>query len=247
MRYFLMSKKIFETENIGMYGIVLTAALSKYANSNGECFPGRKTISKCCNFSVSTYNKYILKLMSGGVIRKSERWRDNHSQTSNLFKINRKRKDSFPVRSDIFSKGLSPKAICVYICLSKYSADDKCCRVSQSVISSDCNMSLVSVIKAVKELKEADLIETVRQTNISNNGNYVLLYRLTDGKKYKNVTRRKIDVSNIVFNCISYCSIHTISNAIERKLAFISKRKSPHVKSTHPLYKKYTPLELCLF
>ena len=40
------------------------------------------------------------------------------------------------------------------------------------------------------------MLETIKQTNISNNGNYVLLYRLTDGTEYKNVIRRKIDVEN---------------------------------------------------
>ena len=29
------------------------------------------------------------------------------------------------------------------------------------------------------------MLETIKQTNINNNGNYVLLYRLTDGTEYK--------------------------------------------------------------
>jgi len=246
MRYFLVNKKIFEITEVGMYGKVLYACLSKYANGNGECFPARKTIAESCGFSISTYNKYILQLLSAGMVKKVTRWRNNNSQTSNLFTVSKDRKDCFPVRSDIFSKGLSARAICVYICLSKYIADDKCCRVSQSVISRECNMSLVSVIKAVKELKKADLIETVRQTNISNNGNYVLLYRLTDGIGNKNVTRRKIDVTSI-FNDAICKSVHTISDVIESKLVMISEVARTHVKSKHPLYKKYTPPELYLF
>lgn len=246
MRYFLVPKTLFEIDEIKMYGKVTGAALCKFANSEGECFPSRKTIAACGRFSVSTYNKYIIKLLESGIVTKESRWRKNMSQTSNLFKVHRNRKDCFPVRNDIFNKGLSASALCVYICLCRYIAEDNCCRVSQRTISQACSMSLVSVVKAVKELRQAGLLETFQQTNISNNGNYVLLYRLTDGKEYKNVTRKRIDVEGVINND-NAITLHRNLYAVEKQLNRIAMPKMPPVQNTHPPYIKYTPLELCLY
>ena len=102
------------------------------------------------------------------VLEKKIRVRKNGSQTSNLFKLKKNKENSFPVRSDIFSKGLSSTAVCVYICLARHVAEDNCCRVSQHLIAEKCSISISSVIRAVKELKSANMLETIKQTNINN-------------------------------------------------------------------------------
>ena len=59
MRYFLVDKTVFDNNKVGMYGKLIYAILCKFLNADGTCFPSRKTISKCGNFSISTYNKYV--------------------------------------------------------------------------------------------------------------------------------------------------------------------------------------------
>lgn len=246
MRYFLVDKTVFDNNKVGMYGKLIYAILCKFANADGMCFPSRKTISKCGSFSVSTYNKYVSIMLLENVLEKKIRWRNNGSQTSNLFNLKNNKRNSFPVRNDIFNKGLSSTALCVYICLARYVAEDNCCRVSQHLIAEKCSISIVSVIRAVKELKSANMLETIKQTNISNNGNYVLLYRLTDGREYKNVIRRKIDVENTKIANAHMKSYRDL-NAIEKRLNSITMPFATPLHMTYSPYAPDTPPELYLY
>lgn len=245
MNYFLMPKRAFDDIEVGMYEIVTLAVLCKFSNGNNVCFPARKTIAAYGGFSVATYNKYIIRLLLHRLVTKESRWRHNRSQTSNLFMICKNKKNCFKVRSDIFQKGLSTKALCVYLCLCRYSAEDNCCRISQRVIARDCSMSLVSVICAVKELRKAGLLDTQRQTNISNNGNYLLLYKLSNGKQLKNVIRKRVNTDNI--------RLSDFSNIIRRNAYVIEKRlkgtmiTNTPVQITYSPYVNYVPPELYLF
>lgn len=246
MRYFLVDKTVFDNNRVGMYGKLIYAILCNFLNADGTCFPSRKTLAKCGGFSVSTYNSYISLLLNEGLLKKISRWRNNGSQTSNLFKLKKNRKNSFPVRSDIFAKGLSSTALCVYICLARYIAEDNCCRVSQRLIADRCSISIVSVIRAVKELKAAGMLETIRQTNIDDNGNYVLLYRLTDGTEYKNVIRRKINIENTRIANV-HMKLYRNLKAVEKRLGGIT---MPFVTPLHMTYSPYaydTPPELYLY
>ena len=245
MNYFLMPKRAFDDIEVGMYEIVTLAVLCKFSNGNNVCFPARKTIAAYGGFSVATYNKYIIRLLLHRLVTKESRWRHNRSQTSNLFTICKNKKNCFKVRSDIFQKGLSTKALCVYLCLCRYSAEDNCCRVSQRVISRDCSMSLVSVICAVEELRKAGFLYTQRQTNISNNGNYVLLYTLSDDIQHKNVIRKRVSTDNIKFSD-STNIICRNAYVIERRLKGL-RIGNTHMQITYSPYVKYIPPELYLF
>lgn len=246
MRYFLVDKTVFDNKKVGMYGKLIYAILCKFSNADGTCFPSRKTISKCGNFSISTYNKYVSVMLLENVLEKKIRVRKNGSQTSNLFKLKKNKENSFPVRSDIFSKGLSSTAVCVYICLARHVAEDNCCRVSQHLIAEKCSISISSVIRAVKELKSANILETIKQTNINNNGNYVLLYRLTDGTEYKNVIRRKIDVENTKI-ANAHMQTYRDLNAIEKRLNGITIPFATPLHMTYSPYAYDTPPELYLY
>lgn len=114
MRYFLVDKTVFDNNKVGMYGKLIYAILCKFLNADGTCFPSRKTISKCGNFSISTYNKYVSVMLLENVLEKKIRVRKNGSQTSNLFKLKKNKENSFPVRSDIFAKDYLQQR-CVYI------------------------------------------------------------------------------------------------------------------------------------
>ena len=103
-----------------------------------------------------------------------------------------------------------------------------------------------SVIRAVKELKSANMLETIKQTNINNNGNYVLLYRLTDGTEYKNVIRRKIDVENTKI-ANAHMQTYRDLNAIEKRLNGITIPFATPLHMTYSPYAYDTPPELYLY
>lgn len=243
MNYFLMPKGVFNNIEVGTYEIVTLAVLCKFANGNNECFPSRKTISEYGGFSIATYNKYIVRMLLHGLVKKESRWRRNMSQTSNLFTISRKKRDCFKVRSDIFQQGLSTKALCVYLCLCRYKAEDDCCRVSQRIIARDCSLSLASVICAVAELRKAGFLDTQRQTNISNNGNYVLLYMLSSDRRNKNVIHKRVDTDNIrlKFNDTIRLNAYVIGRRLNRLLL-----DNP-MQITYSPCVKYTPPKLYIF
>lgn len=52
-----------------------------------ECWPSLKKIAAECRLSVSSVQRGLRELLSAGLIRKKSRFRDNRSQTSNLYII----------------------------------------------------------------------------------------------------------------------------------------------------------------
>lgn len=243
MRYFLVDKDVFK-KDMNMYEKVIYAVLCKFANADGKCFPSRRTIAKNGGFSVSTYNKYVSKMLEKDVVTKETRFRKNMSQTSNLFDVNRDKKNSFPVRSDILNFGLTSRALCVYICLSMYVAEDNCCRVSQHTLAKTCSMSLSSVIKAICELKNNGLVETYRQNNVNDNGNYVLLYRLAGEEHRPPVTKRKVDVCNTKIESMHVKKI-TVPKTVARIVSTVPQKCTP-LYMTHSPYVSDTLPELYL-
>jgi hypothetical protein len=90
------------------------------------------------------------------------------------------------------------------------------------------------------------MLETIKQTNINNNGNYVLLYRLTDGTEYKNVIRRKIDVENTKI-ANAHMQTYRDLNAIEKRLNGITIPFATPLHMTYSPYAYDTPPELYLY
>lgn len=172
-RYILLDSKIFSCLN--PYEIALYTILSKYKNAKGDCFPSRRTLTEKGNFSVSTYNKYIKALRKKGFIKVRARWRDNGSQTSNLFSVTNIDKGFF-IHSDILDKKLTvyEVAVVIYLCSRKNHKNK--CYVSQKEIAKACGMSLRQVAIIVCKLRKRGFINTRIQFNLNNNGNYVLEY-----------------------------------------------------------------------
>lgn len=57
------------------------------SNKNNTCFPGLKTIAKDCSISVSSVQRGLRELLSLGFIRKKHNYRENGSQTSNIYEV----------------------------------------------------------------------------------------------------------------------------------------------------------------
>lgn len=175
-RFIAIDSKIF-SEGFNTYCISIYVTISMFKNAHGECFPSRKTIAKYGGFSVSTYNKYIKTIIANGYIRKQERWRENGSQTSNLFTVSDIKANTVFLNSDITKKGLTANELVVLIFLcSKKNSKNKCF-ISQKDIAKACGMSVRTVSHIVNKLKQKKIIKTCTQCK-SNNGNYILAYTI---------------------------------------------------------------------
>lgn len=61
--------------------------LKDHADSQGQCWPGIKTIASDLGLSRSTVKRALDDLCREGLISKERSWRENGSYTSNLYRI----------------------------------------------------------------------------------------------------------------------------------------------------------------
>ncbi len=61
--------------------------LKDHADSEGKCWPGIRTISAELRLSRSTVKRALDDLCKAGLISKEQRWRENGSLSSNLYRI----------------------------------------------------------------------------------------------------------------------------------------------------------------
>ena len=61
--------------------------LKDHANKHGSCWPGINTIAEGLSLSRSTVKRALNDLVKAGLVEKSNRWRENGSLTSNLYRI----------------------------------------------------------------------------------------------------------------------------------------------------------------
>ena len=57
------------------------------ADSQGQCWPGIRTIARDLGLSVSTVKRALDDLCREGMVVKERRWRENGSLTSNLYRV----------------------------------------------------------------------------------------------------------------------------------------------------------------
>jgi uncharacterized phage protein (TIGR02220 family) len=62
-------------------------ALADFANDDGKCWPCIATIAKKTGASESTVKRLVKELISDGYVKKEPQYRDNGSQTSNIYII----------------------------------------------------------------------------------------------------------------------------------------------------------------
>ena len=61
--------------------------LKDRSDSQGQCWPGIKTIARDLGLSTSTVKRALDDLCREGLITKEHRWRENGSLTSNLYRV----------------------------------------------------------------------------------------------------------------------------------------------------------------
>ncbi len=141
--------------------------LKKYVNRiTGTCFPAKKKLAEECGISMSTLNKAINKLTDAGVLKKEYRYRQNRSQTSNLYTLTPfliSGESYFKMRQDILELGLKTKEIVIYAYLCSAANQDMECYPSIREISVACDLSETTIKGTIKELINKGFIEKISQ------------------------------------------------------------------------------------
>jgi len=174
-----MSNYIFST-NTDVYSKLVYAAIKKFSNNEGKCFPARNTLAQLCKVSLSTLRKAVNSLVEAKVLEKEFRYRENRSQTSNLYTLAPFMISGdyyFKVRADIFELDLSEIETVVYMYLCSCANKDNECYPSINRIAAACGVSQTSVKCAIKKLCGKQLILKSNQFR-EDGGKRNNLYRL---------------------------------------------------------------------
>jgi len=163
-----MSNYIFNT-NTDVYSKLVYAAIKKYSNNEGRCFPSRNTLAQLCKISLSTLRKAINNLVDANILDKEYRYRENRSQTSNLYTLTPFMISGdyyFKVRADIFELNLSGNETVVYMYLCSCSNKESECYPSIRQIAAACGIGQTSVKSAIKGLIDKNLINKINQFRV---------------------------------------------------------------------------------
>lgn len=161
----LLSNFMFNND-ISAHGKLIYAALKKFANKNGECFPARNTLVSICGISLSSVKRALKELCEANVLKKEKRTRANGSQTSNLYILTPFLVSGdyyYPVRGDIFEFKLSERDRVIYMYLCRCSDKEGLCFPSMNQIAEGCNVSVSTVKTAIKRLTDMNLITKLNQ------------------------------------------------------------------------------------
>ncbi len=181
-----MSNYIFNTDT-SVYSKLVYAAIKKYSNSEGVCFPSRNTLAQLCKISLSTLRKAVNSLVEAKVLEKEFRYRENRSQTSNLYTLAPFMISGdyyFKVRADIFELDLTEIETVVYMYLCSCANKDNECYPSINCIAASCGVSQTSVKCAIKKLCGKQLILKSNQFR-EDGGKRNNLYRLVSEEMQK--------------------------------------------------------------
>jgi len=190
-----MSNYIFNT-NTDVYSKLVYAAIKKFSNNEGKCFPARNTLAQLCKISLSSLRKAINSLVDAQVLEKAYRYRENRSQTSNLYTLAPFMISGdyyFNVRADIFELGLTEIETVIYMYLCSCANKDNECYPSMSRIAAACGVSQTSAKKAIKGLCEKQLIMKANQFR-EDGGKRNNLYRLLS--ESIDITQDEIELSH---------------------------------------------------
>ncbi len=189
-----MSNYIFST-NTDVYSKLVYAAIKKFSNNEGKCFPARNTLAKLCKVSLSTLRKAINSLVEAKVLEKEFRYRENRSQTSNLYTLSPfmiSGDSYFKVRSDIFELDLSEKETIVYMYLCACSNKDNECYPSIRQIAEACGIGQTSAKVAVKGLIDKNFINKINQFR-EDGGKKNNLYKIVSADQDAGSTENNIE------------------------------------------------------
>lgn len=213
-----MSNYIFST-NTDVYSKLVYAAIKKFSNNEGKCFPARNTLAQLCKVSLSTLRKAVNSLVEAKVLEKEFRYRENRSQTSNLYTLAPFMISGdyyFKVRADIFELDLTEIETVVYMYLCSCANRDNECYPSINRIAAACGVSQTSVKCAIKKLCEKQLILKSNQFR-EDGGKRNNLYRLVSEEMQKDTELIPESGDEAVYNNTEADSSYDESNVKNEK------------------------------
>lgn len=205
-----MSNYIFNT-NTSVYSKLVYVAIKKFSNNEGKCFPSRNTLTKLCNISLSTLRKAVSSLVDANVLDKKFRYRDNKSQTSNLYTLTSFMTSGdcyFKVRADIFELSLTGNEIVVYMYLCSCSNKNNECYPSIRRVAEACGIGQTTAKMAIKKLTECDLINKINQFR-EDGGKRNNLYRIVtkDNNEPRPISETEASVHEAEIKIEEYISL----------------------------------------
>lgn len=81
------ANKMISNETLSMKAAAVLNNLILHSNKSNECFPALRTIARECKMSIRTVQRGLDELLSIGLVTKKHNYRENGSQTSNIYKI----------------------------------------------------------------------------------------------------------------------------------------------------------------
>lgn len=146
----------------------------------------------------------------------------------------------FKCNSFVFQHNLTPTEHKIYAYLVFRAGKDGQCYPSKKEIAADCGVSVATVIRVIRKLRLADLIEIKPQTRIEkygNNGASANLYILKELKK-KNTARKPITIQNVLIALLASLSpvltptpmsLVTPQRTMSRKKVTLKQRKTDFI------------------
>lgn len=177
--------------------ILNTAALSPRAakllafyqehadNYTGISFWSKAKVCAALQISESTYARALRELRTGGFISVNAQYRENGSQTSNLVQVKRTG-HHYICEADALDK-LSYGAAKVYLQIARRCGKGSYA-ISRRSLSEDCNLSMSSITRIVRDLQTMGLIEVTPETRrdiFGNNGQTYNRFRVPTFEKIK--------------------------------------------------------------
>lgn len=207
-------------------------------NQSNDSYYKRSNIAKLCGISESTVIRAIRELCQKGLLLVKKCFKENGRQTTNRYILVDEPQITFPpeppVESDntqinvtkvspaqqqkpirlfpcspvSFQMKLSPIELKIHQYLIYRAGKDLSCKPSKKRIAADCNVSLSTVFRAVKRLRECGLLEVqklTRREKYGNNGTSVNLYVLRQPSAAP-VPQRKNDwLAKLLFCALLSC------------------------------------------
>ena len=81
------NEMMIQEQDLSAKAKVIFQYLAFRSNKENRCFPALKTIARECSISVSSVQRGLRELLDAGFIRKKHNYRENGSQTSNIYEL----------------------------------------------------------------------------------------------------------------------------------------------------------------
>ena len=211
--YYMSSSAALETSS-STYKVY--CVLSKYANyQTRECFVSKKTIASEAKVSLSTVFRALKELCAHGLISIVTRF-SGKRQTSNLYKLldnpqlsmeeapkPDKKVRGFSSSTKALTASVSATAYRIYDYFQLRAGAQQSFHESKRTIAAQCNVSVSTVSRVLRELRDAGLITIHSQSRKDDNGAAENLYFLHSTPRRQRASKWKFLLAALLLSLMS--------------------------------------------